>query len=56
VRSIDEGLILLSDMPADGAAAAESVNEAVAQRLRELALGLKEFSAAERSEVKETKL
>jgi predicted ATP-dependent protease len=56
VRSIDEGLILLSDMPGDGAAAAERVNEAVAQRLRELALGLKEFTAAERGEVKETKL
>jgi predicted ATP-dependent protease len=56
VRSVDEGLALLSGMPANGEDDEASVNKAVAKRLRELALGLKEFAGAEREEVKETKL
>ena len=56
VRSVDEGLALLSGMPANGEDDEPSVNKAVAKRLRELALGLKEFVGGERGEAKETKL
>jgi ATP-dependent Lon protease len=56
VRSVDEGLTLLSGIPANGEDDEPSVNKAVAKRLRELAVGLKEFAGAERGEVKETKL
>ena len=56
VRSVDEGLTLLSGMLANGENDEPSVNKAVAKRLRELALGLKEFAGAERGEVKEAKL
>jgi predicted ATP-dependent protease len=56
VRSVDEGLTLLSGMPANGEDEEPSVNKAVATRLLELALGLKEFAGTERGEVKETRL
>jgi hypothetical protein len=41
VQSIDEGLTILTGADGD----ANKVNQAVADRLRELALGLKEFTA-----------
>jgi ATP-dependent Lon protease len=44
VRNIDEGLEILTGMRADGETEGESVNKAVSNRLRELALGLKEFT------------
>jgi ATP-dependent Lon protease len=43
VKSIDEGLAILTGVCADGSAE-NSVNKAVADRLKELALGLKEFT------------
>jgi ATP-dependent Lon protease len=48
VKSIDEGLVILTNRPADGGAGKESVNDAVAKRLKELAVGLKEFAALEK--------
>jgi ATP-dependent Lon protease len=42
VRTIDEGLAILTDTRVEGRDE-QSVNEAVSQRLKELALGLKEF-------------
>jgi predicted ATP-dependent protease len=43
VKSTDEGLAILTGMFADGSAE-NYVNKAVADRLKELALGLKEFT------------
>jgi ATP-dependent Lon protease len=54
VRSIDEGLAILTDTPGGGAGE-HSVNEAVAKRLKELALGLKEFAATGRDGATEPK-
>jgi predicted ATP-dependent protease len=54
VRTIDEGLAILTGMPADGADE-RSVNRRVSQRLKELALGLKEFAATGRNGGEETK-
>ena len=45
VRTIDEGLAILADTGMDGGAENRSFNQLVAERLRELALGLKEFAA-----------
>ena len=45
VKAIDEGLAILTGMFADGGAE-NYVNKAVADRLKELALGLKEFAAS----------
>jgi ATP-dependent Lon protease len=45
VRTIDEGLAILSGATADGRLGFESINELVSKRLKELALGLKEFAA-----------
>ncbi|HLN85993.1 MAG TPA: Lon protease family protein, partial [Candidatus Limnocylindrales bacterium] len=45
VKSIDEGLAILTGACADGSAE-NYVNRAVADRLKELALGLKEFAAS----------
>jgi ATP-dependent Lon protease len=49
VRTIDEGIAILTDMPLS-AAGTEGVNNAVAKRLKELAVGLKEFATAGRDE------
>jgi ATP-dependent Lon protease len=49
VKSIDEGLAILTNLPADGGAGKESVNDAVAKRLKELVVGLKEFAALEKN-------
>jgi ATP-dependent Lon protease len=46
INTIDEGLAILTGMPAEGAAQEETVNARVAARLKELALGLKEFIAS----------
>jgi ATP-dependent Lon protease len=46
VRTIDEGLAILTGMNGDGE---KSVNEAVSARLKELAIGLKEFAALGRN-------
>jgi ATP-dependent Lon protease len=54
LRSIDEGLAILTDTPGGGAGE-HSVNEAVAKRLKELALGLKEFAATGRDGATEPK-
>jgi ATP-dependent Lon protease len=48
VRTIDEGLVILSGIPAEGGKDQESVNELVGRRLKDLALGLKEFAISER--------
>jgi hypothetical protein len=56
VRSIDEGLAILTGAPADSPeGGAAKVNDAVRQRLKELAMGLKEFVAAERNGAVESK-
>jgi ATP-dependent Lon protease len=44
VRTIDEGLEILTGIPAAGSPGAQSVAEAAARRLKELAVGLKEFA------------
>jgi ATP-dependent Lon protease len=45
VRTIDQGLAILTAATAVGRLASESINEMVSKRLKELALGLKEFAA-----------
>jgi ATP-dependent Lon protease len=50
VHAIDEGLSILAGMPADATqSGAVTINEAVSRRLKELAIGLKEFVGAERN-------
>jgi predicted ATP-dependent protease len=55
VKSIDEGMSILTNLPADDGAGNESVNDAVAKRLKELAVGLKEFAALEKNGVTDVK-
>ncbi|MBI2361557.1 MAG: AAA family ATPase [Deltaproteobacteria bacterium] len=50
VRTIDEGLEILTGNRAGEVGEAGTVNEAVSSRLRELALGLKTFSVSDRTE------
>jgi ATP-dependent Lon protease len=45
VRTIDQGLAILTGMAADGRPGSENINELVSKRLKELVLGLKEFAA-----------
>jgi predicted ATP-dependent protease len=45
VRSIDNGLAILTGITADGRPDSQNVNEMVSKRLKELVLGLKEFTA-----------
>ena len=45
VQTIDQGLAILTGMTADGRPDSDKVNEMVSKRLKELALGLKEFAA-----------
>jgi predicted ATP-dependent protease len=45
VRTVDAGLEILTGIPAEGAPAMESINDAAARRLKEMAVGLKEFAA-----------
>jgi ATP-dependent Lon protease len=46
VKTVDEGLAILTEKPATAEPTADFVNRAVKTRLKELAAGLKEFSAA----------
>jgi len=55
VRTIDDGLAILTSMPANGCANERDVNHAVSERLKELALGLKEFAASGRDGATEPK-
>jgi ATP-dependent Lon protease len=48
VRTIDDGLAILTGMTADGGSGERNVNHAVTKRLKELALGLKEFAVTGR--------
>ncbi|GEM_PF-3258678 len=54
VRTIDEGLAILTGMPADGPDE-RNVNHVVSKRLKELALGLKEFAATGHDGAEESK-
>ena len=49
VKTIDEGIAILTGMFPHGKPGEETVDDAVAKRLKELALGLKEFAASERN-------
>lgn len=49
VKTIDEGMAILTGRFAGDKPGGESINDAVAKRLKELALGLKEFAAPEKS-------
>ena len=55
VRTIDDGLAILTSMPANGGANERDVNLAVSARLKELALGLKDFAATGRDGATEPK-
>ncbi len=45
VRTVDAGLEILTGIPTEGAPGMESINDAAARRLKEMAVGLKEFAA-----------
>ena len=49
VRTVDEGLTILTGMAASATDGEPSVNNAVGQRLKELAVGLKEFALPDRN-------
>ena len=49
VKTIDEGIAILTGWFAPGKPGDETINDAVAKRLKELAVGLKEFAAPEKS-------
>jgi ATP-dependent Lon protease len=55
VRTIDHGLAILTGMPAEPGAAEDTVNSRVAARLKELAVGLKEFAGSGRAGATEWK-
>jgi ATP-dependent Lon protease len=55
VRTIDEGLEILTAVPSTGERGIESINEAAARRLKELAVGLKEFAAPSHNGAAESK-
>lgn len=55
VRTIDDGLAILTGMTADGGTDERNVNHAVSKRLKELALGLKEFAVTGRDSETEPK-
>jgi ATP-dependent Lon protease len=55
VRSIDEGLAILGGDPAGDGSDAANINNRVGNRLKELALGLKQFAAPGREETTEIK-
>jgi ATP-dependent Lon protease len=54
VQNIDEGLAILTGTPDDGSEGI-NINQAVADRLRELAVGLKEFASPENNGMVESK-
>lgn len=45
VRTVDAGLEILTGIPTEGGPGMESINDAAARRLKEMAVGLKEFAA-----------
>jgi ATP-dependent Lon protease len=49
VKTIDEGIAILTGRFANGKPGDETINDAVAKRLKELAVGLKEFAAPDKS-------
>ena len=55
VCTVDQGLAILTGITADGRPDSENVNEMVSKRLKELALGLKEFAALGHNGVAEVK-
>jgi ATP-dependent Lon protease len=55
VRTIDEGLAILTGIPAAGAPGVESISQAAARRLKELAVGLKDFVAPAHNGAAESK-
>ena len=56
VRTIDQGLELLTGIPAEGGSGVEPINDAAARRLKELAVGLKDFVALARNGAAEMKV
>jgi ATP-dependent Lon protease len=55
VRTIDEGLAILTGITAAGTSRVETINQAAARRLKELAVGLKEFTAPAHNGTAESK-
>ncbi|HVO93639.1 MAG TPA: Lon protease family protein, partial [Terriglobales bacterium] len=55
VRTIDEGLEILTGVPSAGESGVESINQVAERRLKELAVGLKEFAAPAHNGAAETK-
>jgi ATP-dependent Lon protease len=55
INTIDEGLAILTGMPAGGTAVEDTVGARVAARLKELALGLREFVGSGRDGAGEAK-
>jgi ATP-dependent Lon protease len=55
VRAIDDGLAILAGEPADDGSDARNINKRVGDRLKELALGLREFIGSGREGMTETK-
>jgi predicted ATP-dependent protease len=49
VKTIDEGIAILTGVLSHGKPGAQTLNDAVAKRLKELAVGLKEFAASEKN-------
>jgi ATP-dependent Lon protease len=49
VKTVDEGIAILTGRIANGKPGDETINDAVAKRLKELAVGLKEFAVSEKS-------
>jgi predicted ATP-dependent protease len=55
VRAIDDGLAILAGEPADDGSDARNINKRVGDRLKELALGLREFAGPGREGMTETR-
>ena len=55
IKTIDEGIAILTEIPPTAQPAADFVNRAVKNRLKELAAGLKEFAVAPHNGAVETK-
>jgi predicted ATP-dependent protease len=55
VYTIDEGLAILGEGPAEDGGDARNINKRVGDRLKELALGLREFAGSGREGTSETR-
>ncbi|HJX10394.1 MAG TPA: ATP-dependent protease, partial [Candidatus Binatia bacterium] len=55
VRAIDDGLAILAGGPAEDAGDGRNINKRVGNRLKELALGLREFTGPVREGITEEK-